>query len=189
MPLTVDDALDMLMEDVDKISAAPWPPPKPPPKETPAKAFRRLADVPDRYWVSKRKVEALVRKKVSARVRLPRAKASMRIKFNLDLAPLAGIQAMCEEAGLELTQGRGGDVRGGEPWEGDLRPPAPLPPPHRKWWLGGSTTSTATSTATAPRRRAPRRPRSPAGSTTPTAGLGVRPPCAPLARARPGGDG
>jgi len=100
----VDDALDMLMEDVDKVSAAPKPPPKPPPKETPAKAIRRLADVPDRYWVSKRKVEALVRKKVSARVRLPRAKASMRIKFNLDLAPLAGIQAMCEEAGLELTQ-------------------------------------------------------------------------------------
>ena len=31
---------------------------------------------------------------------------------------------------------------------GRPRPPAPHPPLHRKWWLGGLTSSTATSTAT-----------------------------------------
>ena len=60
---------------------------------------------PTSYRIDKRKLEGTVRKLISNRVRLPRAQASMRISFKLDLAPLAGVKAMCEEAGLQLIEG------------------------------------------------------------------------------------
>ena len=68
---------------------------------------QRLADeaFPTHYKITKRKIEKMVRKKIAARVRLPRASASMRIKFKLDLAPQLGIKAMCEEAGLVMKEG------------------------------------------------------------------------------------
>ena len=74
--------------------------------ETPAQAGRRQAMecFPERYSISKLKLEKLVRKKISARVKLPRSQASMRIKFTIDLAPLQGISTMCSEAGLALTE-------------------------------------------------------------------------------------
>ena len=94
----VDDALEMLVEGVDEPPAVP--------KETPAQMGQRLADeaFPTHYKITKRKIEKMVRKKIAARVRLPRASASMRIKFKLDLAPQLGIKAMCEEAGLLLNR-------------------------------------------------------------------------------------
>jgi hypothetical protein len=95
----VDDALEMLVEGVDEPPAVP--------KETPAQMGQRLADeaFPTHYKITKRKIEKMVRKKIAARVRLPRASASMRIKFKLDLAPQLGIKAMCEEAGLVMKEG------------------------------------------------------------------------------------
>ena len=89
----------MLVEGVDEPPAAP--------KETPAQMGQRLADeaFPTHYKITKRKIEKMVRKKIAARVRLPRASASMRIKFKLDLAPQLGIKAMCEEAGLVMKEG------------------------------------------------------------------------------------
>eukprot|EP00966_Prymnesium_polylepis_P271086 6262669-Prymnesium_polylepis.1 len=68
---------------------------------------RRLAEVafPLAHRMSQRKIEAAVRKRISARVRLPRAQSSMKIEFMIDLAPLGGVAKMCEDAGLQLTEG------------------------------------------------------------------------------------
>ena len=81
--------------------------PSPPSRETPAEVGRRLADAsfPLAHRVNHRKLEAIIRKKISRRVRLPRARASMRIKFQVDLAPLGGVTKMCEDAGLTLEEG------------------------------------------------------------------------------------
>jgi hypothetical protein len=77
------------------------------PVETPAEVGQRLAEaaMPPGYRVSKRKLEATIRRKIAAHVLLPRATSSMKVKFKLDLAPLQGVQKMCEEAGLVLKEG------------------------------------------------------------------------------------
>ena len=59
---------------------------------------------PERYSISKLKLEKVIRKKISARVKLPRAAASMKVKFTIDLAPLQGISSLCSEAGLVLSE-------------------------------------------------------------------------------------
>ena len=97
----------MMVEGLDELEsaqeAAPAPPPPPPPPPAMGERLEREA-VPTSYRISKRTVESTVRKLISNRVRLPRAQASMRISFKLDLAPLAGVKTMCEEAGLQLVE-------------------------------------------------------------------------------------
>ena len=72
-------------------------------KETPAELGRRLAaeSLPRAYSLSARTVRKTIVKKLSARVRLPRASGSMKWKLKLDLAPLAGIREISEGARLE----------------------------------------------------------------------------------------
>ena len=104
--LTVDDVVDLLEEE----NAEPSEPPPPPPLDSlrqAAERGQRLADAAfeTSYRTTKSKFESIVRKNISRRVMLPRAQGSMRVKFSMDLAPLHGVQAMCESAGLKMVLG------------------------------------------------------------------------------------
>jgi len=75
-------------------------------RESPAALGRRLAAEAlgkKEYSVSARAIRKAIVKRLTAHVRLPRASGSMRFKFKLDVAPLAGIREICEAAGLEQS--------------------------------------------------------------------------------------
>ena len=93
-----------------------------------------------------------MRSKISACVKLPRAQASMRIKFKLGLAPLGGIQRMCLDAGLTLqgkptVRGAGKMRRNVRLWKTDGPAAtcrfAQLQKAHPLGWEGGKLTAPA----------------------------------------------
>lgn len=107
--LDLEDLLDDLLEDQpmkEEIQISTG-------RGTPKERGERQAEAcfPPAFRIKKRKMVVLLRKKIAAHVKLPRAEASMRIKFKLDVVPLDFIQQICEEAGLTLKAGitrRGG---------------------------------------------------------------------------------
>ena len=76
-------------------------------KETPEQKGIRLAEESiDVCAIQRQKVVSTIRKKLSARVRLPRAQGSMRVRLKLDVVPRRAIQKLCEESGLTVTPWR-----------------------------------------------------------------------------------
>ena len=111
---TVDEVLDLLEQEESGPQEPQQPPQQPPrpqesqqPQETSAQRGQRLADafLAPSCRIELQKYEKIVRRLISARVQLPRAKASMRISFKMDVAPLEATRKMCETAGLELVDG------------------------------------------------------------------------------------
>ena len=61
-----------------------------------------MAALPPCHSLTVRKIEKTIRKRLAAHVLLPRAQGSMHFKFNMELAPMHGLKAMAEKAGLDV---------------------------------------------------------------------------------------
>jgi len=70
--------------------------------ETPAQRGQRLADesFAPSYRIKADVMQKTIRKALGRRVRLPRARGSMKVKAKIDLTPLQGVREMAEKAGL-----------------------------------------------------------------------------------------